>query len=256
MTRTRRLLKYSIIAGSATLFVLLPIVWFWQKSDNATLSVSSGFHLFNRMVIEQKELNQDGPATKRLLSLMAGADPRTFQSHSDVRNYGSVRDLGYDEAERLPSDVSKEALFGNPWRYITYTLRLGWRDFLVPTDWFPPWSDTDPQVPSLENSPLVAFASPALGWRRALDSVNRTVWPISCWLAILGTLLGLMTRYRFLTLVMAVVLVGYLLSSAVVEFFSPRYNGAMVPFVGFLAVLPVQFLFRKHPIEHAHTEDS
>jgi hypothetical protein len=83
------------------------------------------------------------------------------------------------------------------------------------------------------------FTASSLAWRWTLEEIHRDLWPIICWSAIAGTLLGLFLPQRILILALAWIPAGYLLSSASLEKFVARYNPAILPFVVALSMLPV-----------------
>src|SRR5215510_7490440 len=56
--------RLSLTVSLAMAVVLLPILWCWYNSGQPMLTNSVGFHLFNRVVTEQKQLDADGPATR------------------------------------------------------------------------------------------------------------------------------------------------------------------------------------------------
>ena len=57
--------------------------------------------------------------------------------------------------------------------------------------------------------------------------------------AIAGVFLGFLLPQRLLILALAWAPIGYLLASAFVEAYNPRYNVAIVPFVAALAMIPL-----------------
>jgi hypothetical protein len=105
--------------------------------------------------------------------------------------------------------------------------------------WIPAWGETIPTFPRLENPPLLSLTASSLAWRWTLEEINRDLWPIICWAAVAGTLLGLLLPQRSLILALAWIPAGYLLSSALLEKFSARYNPAILPFVVALSMVPL-----------------
>lgn len=133
--------------------VLLPVLWLWQKSGQPALANSAGYHLFNRVVTEQKLLDEEGPATKILQTLLQGKDPRGLD-HWEIRQQGRVRELSYLEVETLLRKVSLEGIRKDPWGYLTYSHRLAWNVLLAaPSEWIPYWGQTISSYPRLENPP-------------------------------------------------------------------------------------------------------
>ena len=72
-----RRIRLAIVILSAAAAVLLPPVgWFAYKSGKPTISTSAARHLYNRVVYEQRQLDRTGPATRTLLEILDGEDPR------------------------------------------------------------------------------------------------------------------------------------------------------------------------------------
>jgi hypothetical protein len=234
----------AILLVAAALVILVPVSWFWLKSSQLSLASSAGSHLFNRVVLDQKLLDQDGLATRKLISLLGGRDPRTFALDYEVRNQPALVRLGFLRSEHLLQEVSKEAIYQNPAGVFSHTFYSAWQLFLVPTDWIPPWSDTDTVAPDLENSPLLSFSASGLSWRWMLGDVNDYLWPVLCIGAILGVIIGLFHRSRVLIVMLGWNVALYIISSAAGEIYTPRYNGPTVPMVAALALIPLDLVYR------------
>ena len=220
--------------------VLLPVLWIWLGSGRPMLSNSMGFHLFNRVVTEQKQLDEEGPATRLFLTLLEGKNPMGVV-HWEIREQGRVRELSYPEQETLLRQVALEGIRKDPWGYLIYSLPLAWKVLLGDPfgGWIPAWGDTISSYPRFENPPPLAFTASSLAQRQNLERAHRVLWPILCWAAIVGTFLGLFLPQRPLILALAWVPIGYLFASASVEYFNPRFNVAIVPFVAALAMIPL-----------------
>jgi hypothetical protein len=231
--------RLGISAIAALAIVLLPIAWCGYKSGYPGLTDSTGLHLYNRVIDEQKLVNEDGPSTRRLEALLAGKDLRN--AHWIVIQEAG---LDYEQAEHLMRKVSLEGISKYPARFLLYSPGLAWRTLIVPTQWIPDWSLTMSAMPRLENPPLLAFTASDLDWHWDLDSLNLRIWPILCWIAVAGGLLAFWSRQRPLALAIAWIPVGYLLAGACVEYFNPRFNSAIVPFIAALAMLPFDLLRR------------
>jgi Dolichyl-phosphate-mannose-protein mannosyltransferase len=240
--RRLQLRPLAITLTAAVVTLSIPLLWFWAKSGRPLLADSAGYHIFNRVIIEQQHLDEYGPATRELLVLLSGKDPRVFSDHSQVREQAKILELGWHKSELLMRQVALEGIYKNPWSYLAYTPYLAFRTLLVPTNFLPPWPDTNQIEPVLENAPLLACTEASIAWRQTLDETNRVLWPTLCWLAIAGTLAGLAGRQRLLILALAWVPVGYLLASAAVENFCPRYNASVVPLVAILAMIPLDLV--------------
>jgi hypothetical protein len=229
-----RRLGVTLIVTAAVL--LLPVLWCWHKSGQPRLTNSLGFHLYNRVVTEQKLLDEEGTATRTLLNLLEGKDPRGIP-HFEIMNQSGLRKLDYFDTERLLREVALEGIRNDPWGFLVYTPQLAWRLFLTPSAWIPAWGDTIQVSPSLENPPPLIFTASSLAWRLTLEEVHSVLWSIIRWMAIAGAFLGLLLPQRILILALAWVPAGYLLSSAFGEQFDARYNSVAVPFVVALSMV-------------------
>ena len=229
-------------AVAATIF-LLPVVWFACKSGQAALANSAGLHLYNRVVFEQKLLDETAPATKTLLALVPGSDPRNL-------HWWEV--LDQPEFNRLPIDfdktelllhVSREGIRKNPLAYFFYSPVIAWRELMSDTEsCIPIWADAIAADARLETPPLVQPTASALQWRRLFDEAHRRVWAVLSWAAVGGALLGMFLPQRGLVLALAWVPASYLLVSASLDCFIARHNVVTIPFVVILAILPARLL--------------
>ncbi len=236
-----RLLGSALVIAAIT--VLLPLSWFAYKSGQLTLASSQGFHLFNRVVTEQRQLDVTAPATRSLLALLEGWDPRG-ETWWDVRSHGPLQGWSDDDVEALFRRVALEGIRKDPWAFVAYTPRLAWRMLIAPTDWIAAWGDTIARHVELESPPPLPLTRASFMWRQMMEGLHWTLWPPLCWLAVAGLLVGMLLPQRILILAMAWIPAGYLLASAGVEYFSPRYNAAAAPIVAALAVLPLWSLLR------------
>lgn len=243
--KNRRLLGIALAATAV--FTLLPVAWFWRPPRGPRLTDSTGFHLFNRVVTEQKLVNEGAPATRKLLALLGDNDPRAFR-HWDLRTLSGVRELTYSESEVLLRNVSMEGIYKNPWGFLSYTLQLTWRLLAVPTGGIPVWADTINAVPRFENPRPLAVTASSLEWRWSDERLYDRLWPALVWFAIAGIPLGMMGRQRSFVLALSWIPVGYLLATACVEMFSSRYNAPIVPFVVGLAMFPFDLVSRRLPV--------
>ena len=76
------------------------------------------------------------------------------------------------------------------------------------------------------------------------EAITRVLWAVLVWTAVLGILLALFTPHRRLVLALAVVPVAYLLTTALLNQFTPRHSVATLPFVIALSVmLPASLLW-------------
>jgi hypothetical protein len=236
--RPKPSMRVAVVAAASVAAVFLaPIVWIGIKSGEPRLVNSLGYHFYNRAVEDQKLLNRKGPATQRLLQLTEGQDPRSLPWW-----LLPAGEMLSPERERLLRDVAVESIRTDPVGFAVYTFRLAWRDFVAPTDWITPWGETLTADRSFEPPSPLPFSVSALKWRLGLERINESVWPVLCWTAIAGTLIGLTGRHRIFVLGIAWIPLGYLLPTAVSEAFCPRYNAPIVPFVVMLAMFSLDWI--------------
>ena len=242
-TTKQRMQMLGLTMAVTASVVLLPIVWFWYRSGEPALADSAGFHLFNRVVTEQKLVDHKGPATRRLIALLGGDDLRNMAWWTVLRHPG-VRELSDAQTQRLLRDVSIEGIRTDPWRFLLYIPRLAWRELLADANtWIPAWGETGVTNPRLERPPLLPFTAAGLRWRWGMEKLQRNIWPLLCWLAVAGAIVGMAVPQRALVLALAWVPTGYLLCSASLDYFAPRHNVPITPFLAALAMLPLGLIF-------------
>ena len=158
--------------------------------------------------------------------------------------------LEYLEAERLLHRVSIEGIRKDTWKYLAYTPALAWRELLAEPS-VQAWAGTSVAHQRLESPLPFAPNAAALRWRWRMDAITGSAWPILCWTAVAGVLLGLLTPHRRLVLALVVAPAGFLLATASLERFSPRYGLLLLPFVVVLGLMvPASLLSvarRSHP---------
>lgn len=230
--------RFRITLVSLVGVIMLPLLWFWICTGFPVLTSSTGLHLFNRVVTEQQLLDQNGPATRTLLNLQEGKDPRGIP-HWEVLN--GV--LDYNQKELLLRAVSLEGIRKDPWKFLGYTFPLAWRMFKADSFyWIPLWGDTASLHPRLETPPVLGFTASSFAWRRSLEEVHHSLWPVICWAGVVGMLLAVFHPQRVLIFSIAWIPIGYLLSSASVEYFNARFNVAVAPFVAALSMVSVSMV--------------
>ena len=221
--------QLGLIGGATAVILFLPIAWFWYHSGKPKLADSSGFHLYNRVVNEQGLLDETGPATRDLLGRLGGDDPRGFP-HWALREHPGMRGMEYDDAERLLHQVSIEGIRKDTWKYLAYTPALAWRELRAKPS-VQAWAGTSVAHQRLESPLPFAPSAAALRWRWRMDAITGSAWPILCWTAVAGALLGLLTPHRRLVLALVAASAGYILATASLERFAPRYGLMLVPFM-------------------------
>ena len=137
---TKRGLKLAAKTLTVTVgFVVLPILWCWYKSGEPALTNSMGLHLFNRVVTEQKQLDENGAATKMLIDLLGGKDPKGVP-HWQIREDTNIQKLGYFQQERLLRSVAIEGILKEPWAFVASTPYLAWKLLMADASgWLPGW---------------------------------------------------------------------------------------------------------------------
>ena len=229
--------------GVAAGVMLLPVAWFAYHTGQPALVESTGGHLYDRVVTEQKQLDANGPATRILMKLLEGQDLRRLQWW-EVAEQLESRELPPEyDADELLTRVSREGILMDPLAFLSYTPGLAWRELLAdPQYWIPPWGETYDLDSELESPPLLPFTASSLLWRRWLDDCHAYVWPVLCWVAVAGALVGLFRPQRALVLTLTTVPLIQMLASASLEMYVARYNVPAIPFVSILAVVPLSFL--------------
>lgn len=233
-----------ITVAVTTVIMVLPVAWIGYKSGQLQLTDSTGFHLFNRVVNEQKQLDEEGPATRILLGLLEGRDPRgvnVWETFDRVERRGALTE---GQIEALFRAVSLEGIRKDPWGFVLFIPGLAWRMLLDDTHgyWTTGWGETPSRHPTLEIPPPLGLTASGLRWRWNLEATHSLVWFMICWAAVGGFFLGLLSRQRVLILALAWVPVGCLLSTAAVEFLCPRYNVPVIPFVAALSMVPLALI--------------
>ncbi|HWC99071.1 MAG TPA: hypothetical protein VG456_20065 [Candidatus Sulfopaludibacter sp.] len=251
--------RLAVTATAAGGVMLASIVWTGVHSGQWALATSGELHLYNRVVIDQKLVNPNGPATLQLQSLMGGRAATDFIGHWAVRDQPGLRALGDEESRHLLGRVAMEAILQHPARFLAYTPYLAARTLAAPTEWVNLWPGSEAVSPSLENSMPLPMTTLSWYWPRVLDAANRVIWPGLCFAAAIGAAIGLRRGRRRLILAMALVPAGYMLASAFVEYYNPRFNAPIVPFVVALAMLPLDYIYKRlkrPPLLERIVEDS
>jgi hypothetical protein len=230
--------RFALTAGTTLAATLVPIVWFGLASGQPKLSASTGLHLFNRVVTQQRLLNENGPATVRLMALLEGSDPRG-RPHWEVGASTGLAPLDFVERSTLLGQVAREGIRQHPIRFLAYAFPLAWREYRNDASaWVGLDAGTTVEAPRLERAPLWPVSSSALQWHRTAMTGYRRAWPALGWAALAGVLMVLLGARGRLPLALAWVPAGLLLAGATVEFYSPRYNIPAVPFIVALVMAP------------------
>ena len=238
----RRSLVRSLGVGAVgAALVLAVMVWTYSQTVRFALTTGQGLHLYNRVVTQQGLVDDDGPATRRLMDVLAGAPLRV--PHWTVGGLLYERGQSSAEIERLLGDVAREGMRTDRWGFVRYSFAQAWRQYHTPPVlWTTPVAPTP--VPRLERR-LPALLPP-LGWYwwRFFTAGFAMVWPLLMWAPLLGLLLLPFIRERRIFVALLAVPALYLLVSAQLDLFSPRLSSAVVPFALVLVPAPLAALLR------------
>ena len=165
-------------AGSALATVMLvPMIWFGLRSGRPALADSAGFHLYNRVVTEQRLLYRMAPqrASGRAPrhrrpahdALVGGALPRwRFRPglrRAERSGCGRGR-RGHSRASRRVCGIRAAARAARAIRRIR-TVDSTVEDALSPT-------------PAIESPAPLPLTAAALRWRWDAEAVQRVIWPV------------------------------------------------------------------------------
>lgn len=227
--------------AGAAIVIALPMLWFLMHGNAPTLSTGVARHMFNRVVYEQKLLDEDGAATMRLQQLLPGVDLRNtahWDLHSKVADARARAAIDVEIAS-LIGEVAREAMRRHPLQYLGFTFPHAWRNLTAdPQDHLLRAGGTMQREDAMETPPLAGFSAAAARFAQGLNDPFGGLWQLLCWLAVAGIAVIPWWRQRRLLLATAWVPIGYILTTSFVEYYLPRYNVAVTPFVAVLALLP------------------
>ncbi len=233
--RTGRLRGFGTIAACAAAVIAVPMLWFAIASGSFALSNSVGRHLYNRTISDQRLIDPQGPATGRLMALIAPLSPGGVP-HWQIQPMLQQRGLSPGQVEALMKQSALEGIRMAPLRYLLYSLRQSWRQYFLDPLSFMPYAANPFDYPiELEPAPSLGASANSLRWRMRLERAFGAAWPCVAWLALASlTLIGLL-RERATFAALAIVPAGYIVATALIEYLLSRYNAAIVPFVFMLA---------------------
>jgi len=239
----RRLVLVACASGAAMAVVLGMVTWYGYHGQGFRLSRSTGYHLYNRAIFDQKLLDPIGPSTRKLTALMPDRDFRNSWNW-EVSDDPRVQHIPWDELEMLVRQTAMEAIRANPRAFALYTPKLAWKLYAVPTSWLPKWGGTLEPHPVFERPPVLPFTVAGFDWIGLAERINARTWPVACWLALLALPLYWRHPERRIVLAMTLAPALYLMASATVAVFAARYNAPAVVLVYGLAVLPLYWVVR------------
>jgi hypothetical protein len=240
--RPLRLRKLGIAIGALTFTLLVPLSWFAVHGNGLKIATSSGFHLLNRVALEQKLLAENGPATRQLRELLPGVDLRQTWAWQWTGHPG-VKNMDVAVLEGLARRAALEGISSDPQAYLSHSIKIAKRTYLTPTDWIPYWANTPEPFEWLERPPLLPFTGSSLRWLWDQEEMNRYVWQVATVLLLAG-LPGLILFWRKhqepqVLAAMAATIFLYLLATAFMATYAPRYNAPLASLIFGLAVVPI-----------------
>jgi hypothetical protein len=242
--RRRRTVAVGAAFGVAAAIAAVPVVWFAGNGHGLALSSAVGRHLFNRVVHEQKLLAPSGPATDRVRAALPDVDLPTLP-HWDLKAaLNATAEKG--DAESLIGAVAVEALRAHPGAYLAFTFPHTWRNLSADASaYMLQGAGTQQPAPAYESPSPLGTTGSAMARCRALINLFAVVWPWACWGCLASVLAAAFTRSPRATLALAVVPLGYLFATSLVEYHLPRYQFAIAPFVLAAAMVPLGLLGRR-----------
>jgi hypothetical protein len=231
-------LRRALVSLAVTaLMMAAPIAWHMSRSGDPRLADSTGEHLWNRMVWNQRKLAEDGPATRRLLSLIDGQDPRG-RPFWDFREPLARKGLTRRESVELMGQVAMEGVWDDPAEFARVSFREAWRwSFANAAIGCPRWcADGWNATPVLEPPTPVPVSRSALEWRMTLDDVHGVIWPPAVWLFLAGSVLVVFLRRRTVLWSLAWIPLIYMFATANLDNPYERYNAPLIPLVIALGV--------------------
>lgn len=215
------------------------MLWIWAGSGMFGLADSSDLHLYNRVVTEQALVDPSAPATQQFVGVLGHA-PLGDVSHWDVKAALEGQGLSYQQSVELMGAVAREGLRGHALEFARHTPALAWREYLAGGQAQAPlWSDEAESAAIVEDdAPLGVGRSVA--WRVELERAFGTAWPVLMCAPLLGVLGAIWLPQPAYYVAPLLLATGYLMASAVVEFFNERFVAGVIPFV--LVLVPGPFV--------------
>jgi hypothetical protein len=240
----QRAAAVGVALGVAVAIAAVPVGWFAAHGHGVALSSAVGRHLYNRVVHEQKLVAPSGPATDRVRAALPNVDLPTLP-HWDLY-WALYATAAKDDAESLIGAVAFEALRAHPAAYLAFTVPHTWRNLSADaSDYLLQGAGTQKWQPAYEAASLLGTTGDAMARGRMLARASAAVWPWVCWACLASLLAAAFTRAPRVSLALAVVPLGYLFATSLVEYHLPRYQFAVAPFVLAAAMTPLGALRRR-----------
>ena len=214
------------------------MTWFEINDGRFTLTSGWGGHLYNRVVQCQKLLDPEGMAA------LPGVDLREL-AHWEIADKLSPLMPSWAAVETMVRDIAVEGLRTDPVGYVKFSFGHAWRLTIPhPCVYLGCVAETYELHADLESAPLRQFSTSAREWQGTLIDAFAAVWPWLCWIGVLSMLLVPFVAERAVPIALFLLVAGYMLSTAFVEFYLTRYNVAVTQQVAALAIVPLAVLAR------------
>jgi hypothetical protein len=229
---------------TAVMIVAAPLLWFSAHGNPFSLSSSTWRHMYNRVIYQQKLIDDDGKATRTLRSLLPGTD-LSSTNHWDLVTLLSAAGAEH-QTDALIRHVVIEAMRRHPLDYFLYTFLLAWRNLTADPRVYLLIAGGTPQYEAeLETTPPLGYSAAAARFCQVIADIFGPTWTVLCWLAVTGVFVIRWFQRRNLLVALAWVPAGYIMATSFVEYFLPRYNVAITPFVAALGLLPFIWIARR-----------
>ncbi len=225
---------YSVSLASIFLTLLLPMLWCFSKSGKFGLANSTGLHLYQRMIFQQKLVAKNRPFTKKLLKLMDGKNISNIP-HWGISSFLKSKGVTLNQTERLLYNVSIESLREYPFKYFVGNFQNFWSLITTPFPYDVIWNEQLMEFKPLDNPAILTVSKEGIIFFKKLVRLHRDIWKTMVWAAILSFLLALFRlQKRYIETSFAIFIIFYIFAQVSVEVVCGRYNMVIAPFVAIL----------------------
>ncbi|MGH9173633.1 MAG: hypothetical protein ACRD1H_04720, partial [Vicinamibacterales bacterium] len=173
------------------------------------------------------------------LRLLPGVD-LTESLPWDLQELLGQKGISVEAAHQLMGAIALEAVQTRPAEFFWFSFGLAWRDlFADPGDLIHWFARSPVPQPDLETPRPFRTSASGIRFRAFLDWVFAILWRPLCWMAVAGALCSVLARERTVALALSWIPIGYLVACGFVQYFLPRYNVAVTPFVTAVAMIPL-----------------
>ena len=255
MPRSRRDWPRFVLACVGICFAPMSLlVYYGSQSGDARLSTGFGRHIYNHVVVAQRLVDEDGELTKRVLEKLDGRDIRELPHWELDKALGPA--FGPLGGESIYMGLTREAAStASLLEHVDFTLDLTWRNLVGDSaTWIPRTTEVNVNIPDFTGAAIVApaqlrvFMESAMPWfREHAEFMIRALCVV--------LLIGLLRRTtRWTVLILLWVPLSYVLISSAVEYESPRYKIAVLPFLTLALAMTPAVLFRWGSLQGAAEE--